>query len=421
MHYVFIVTNSPGELIGWVRPVVRSLKKKASGTKIVVVITPCQYASGMEREVAKGFPAVDFIVGPSEYLKYVFLGIRPSQFGSADWGVILFLGGDPFHALLLSRRLGFPAVAYTQKLRWKRHFEKFMVLNERIKEKFIARGVKPEKIVVVGDPVIDGVHLERSREEVCNLWELSQKEFIISMLPGSTSQEVKYMAPFFLKVAELIREEFAHAQFLFLLSPFTSRDELMNISQRELNKAFEGVIARQKKEDGHWKLVTETGLEALVIEDARYEAMNISDLAITLPGTSTAEMAFLGIPMVVSLPLNKPQAIPLDGLAGLIGEIPWLGVLIKKWVVRSRSKHIRFTALPNIEVDREIVPEVRGVIEASLVAEKAKKLLKNLTLRINISRQLKEIAGEKGAAEKIADIVLNSGLKKNNQVKELLE
>ncbi|GAH80161.1 unnamed protein product, partial [marine sediment metagenome] len=151
MHYVFIVTNSPGELIGWVRPVVRSLKKKAPGIEIVVVITPCQYASGMEREVAKGFPEVDLIVGPNEYLKYVFLGIRPSQFGSADWGVVLFLGGDPFHAFLLSRRLGFPAVAYTQKLRWKKYFEKFMVLNERIKEKFIAKGAEPEKVVVVGD------------------------------------------------------------------------------------------------------------------------------------------------------------------------------------------------------------------------------------------------------------------------------
>ncbi|GAH51187.1 unnamed protein product [marine sediment metagenome] len=31
------------------------------------------------------------------------------------------------------------------------------------------------------------------------------------------------------------------------------------------------------------------------------------------------------------------------------------------------------------------------------------------------------LIGRKGAAEKIADIVLNSGLKKNNQIKELIE
>ena len=37
-----------------------------------------------------------------------------------------------------------------------------MVLNERIKEKFIARGVVPDKGVVVGDPVIDGFDLERT-------------------------------------------------------------------------------------------------------------------------------------------------------------------------------------------------------------------------------------------------------------------
>jgi len=79
MYYVFIVTNSPGELVGWVRPVVRSLKKKASRIKIVVVIIPCQYASGMEKEIAESFPEVDYVMSKGEYFKYLFFGLKPPQ------------------------------------------------------------------------------------------------------------------------------------------------------------------------------------------------------------------------------------------------------------------------------------------------------------------------------------------------------
>jgi len=120
MH-IFIITNSPGELMGWVKPAAEILKEKQKETIITVVIPPCQYASGMEDRIAKKLPEVNSVVGPSQYLKYLFLGSKPSSFHQAKKGVIVFLGGDPFHAVLLSKRLKLPAVAYIQKLRWKRY------------------------------------------------------------------------------------------------------------------------------------------------------------------------------------------------------------------------------------------------------------------------------------------------------------
>ncbi|MCK4618016.1 hypothetical protein KAT45_03830, partial [Candidatus Aerophobetes bacterium] len=297
---VFLVANSPGELSGWVKPITRTLKQKEKAIKISVIMPPCQYASGMEKEVVSGFPNVDGVAGPNDYLKYIFLGIRWSGFREDGKGVLIFLGGDPIHAVLLSRRLRIPALAYIQKPRWKRFFKKFMVIDERTKGEFMAGGVTAGKVIVVGDLMADAVELRMSKEEVCNYWKLDPEYSIISIMPGSRPQEVRYLTPFFLKVAELVREEFPKAQFILVLSPFTSEEELTSLPSGELEKVFQEIPKFKLVKKKRWKLITNLNLQVPVAKENQYEIMNASDLAITIPGTKTAEMAFLGRPMVVT-------------------------------------------------------------------------------------------------------------------------
>ncbi len=409
MH-IFMVTNSPGEVMGWVKPAAEKLKEKEKETIITVVIPPCQYASGMEDKVAGEIPAVDSVVGPSRYLKYLFLGSRPSSFRQAKKGVIVFLGGDPFHALLLSKRLKLPAVAYIQNLRWKRYFKRFMVLSETIRERFIARGAKEEKVVVVGDLAKDVIRVKMSAKEAFNYWGLTPGYLVISFLPGSRLEEIRYMTPFFLKAAELIRKEFPSSQFLLILSPFVSKKELNTMNEESLSKTFSGVEAKLKKESGQWKLITKSGLEILVVEEKRYEAINISHLIITIPGTNTLESTYLGTPMVVAIPLNKPEAIPLDGLAGLVGGLPIIGPLIKRQMVKQYSKRIKFAAIPNIRAEREIVPEIRGIIEPADVAKEVIGLLRSPERLAKIKEELRKITRTtESAANKVADIILEVG------------
>ncbi len=408
MH-IFIMANSPGELVGWVKPVIEKLKEKQKKVIIIVVIPPCQYASGMEREVVENFPEVDLVVGPSQYLKYLFLGIRPSSFRGVKRGVVVFLGGDPFHAVVLSKRLGLPAVAYMQKLRWKRYFKKFMVLDQAAREKFMAKRAEENKVFVVGDLTVDGIKLGMSREEVYSRWGLNSGNFIISILPGSRPEMVRYMTPFFLRAAELVKKELPETQFLLALSPFVPKEELVSLDESEVSKVFQGAKIKLKKENEKWKLITESDLEVLVVEGRQYEALNVSHLIITIPGTHTLEAAYLGIPMLVAVPLNKPEAIPLDGLAGLVGGVPLFGSSIKRWIVRGCAKRIKFTAIPNIRAGREVIPEIRGVIEAEDVAKEAIKLLRDPNGLARIREELREIAGEKGAADKVARIILEVG------------
>lgn len=407
--YIFMVTNSPGELLGWVRPAAEKLKEKLKEAIITVVIPPCQYASGMEDKVARKLAAVDYVVGPSQYLKYLFLGIRPSSFRQGRKGVIVFLGGDPFHAVILARRLKLPAVAYIQKLRWKRYFKKFMVLNQAVREKFITQGAKEEKVVAVGDLTKDSIKLRMSAKETLRYWGLDSEHFIISFLPGSRSEEIRYMAPFFLRVAELIKEEFSLSQFLLILSPFIPRKELTIGNE---NKVFPGVKVKLQKENSQWKLVTESGLKVLLVEEKRYEAINISHLIVTIPGTNTLESTYLGTPMVVTIPLNKPEAIPLDGLVGLVGRLPFFGSFIKKRVVRGYSRRIKFTAIPNIRADRQIVPEIMGVIEPADAAKEVTELLRNPERLTKMKEELRNIDTTEGAADKVANVIFEVGGKK---------
>jgi len=409
MYYVFIVTNSPGELVGWVRPVVRSLKKKASKIKIVVIITPCQYASGMEKEIAKSFPEVDYVMSKGEYFKYLFFGLRPPQLylNASCKGVVLFLGGDPIYALLLSKRLGFPAMAYTHKLRYKRCFKRFMVLDDKVRKRFIEEGVRPEKVVVVGDLVGDAVQPLISKKDLSQLLHISPDSLCVSIFPGSRPQIVRYMTPFFLKVCELIKEEFPKIQFFLVLSPFVAKEELANLTEEKLSKVFPVKRVKLKKEENRWKLITESGLRVLVIEENRHKVMSMSTIAITIPGTNTRELSFLGVPMVVAVPLNKPEAIPLDGLAGLVGNVPLVGTSIKRWIVRRYSKNVKFTAAPNRYAGKEIVPEVRGVIQAEDVAKEAIALLKDRSSLHRISTQLKELFSSHNSADKLAETILS--------------
>ena len=411
MH-IFMVTNSPGEVMGWVKPAAEKLKEKQKETIITVVIPPCQYASGMEDKVAGEIPAVDSVVGPSQYLKYLFLGSRPSSFRQAKKGVIVFLGGDPFHALLLSKRLKLPAVAYIQNLRWKKSFKRFMVLNGAVRERFVAQGAKEKKVVVVGDLAKDGIRLSMSAREIFNYWGLDSKHFIISLLPGSRPEEIRYMTPFFLKVIELVGKEFPLSQFLLILSPFISRKELNAVNEESLSKIFSGLGAELRKEDGRWKVATKTGSEILLVEEKRYEAISISHLIMTIPGTNTLEATYLETPMVVAIPLNKPEAIPLDGLAGLVGGLPVAGSFIKKQMIKQYSKRIKFAAIPNIRADREIVPEIRGIIEPADVAKEVIELLRSPERLSEMKEELRKITRTtEGAANKVADVVLEVGAK----------
>jgi len=66
---IVIVTNSPGEIAGWVMPVVKEI---VQSDRIIIFIPYCQYASGSEKKIVASIPGVNYVFGPQEHLKFLF-------------------------------------------------------------------------------------------------------------------------------------------------------------------------------------------------------------------------------------------------------------------------------------------------------------------------------------------------------------
>lgn len=406
---IVIVANSPGEIAGWVTPVVKEIvesqKLKDKSDRIIIFIPYCQYASGKEVEIAKSIPGVNYVFGPQEHLKFLFLnkGIRG---GFSKKGILIHLGSDYFHSLLISRRLDYPAVAYTFEIDkfYNRYFKKFLVVDKNSKEKLVAKGINSKKIEIVGDLFVDSTKPSLSREEVRKLWNFGLEDFIIGIFPGSRPYQIKYMVPFFLRCAELVKKNFPYVKFILSKPVFISesniRDAIINSSSSDIIEGSKGELS------GGW-IVTERGVKIKLISDMPYDAINVSDLIFTIPGTNTAQIATLGCPMVVVAPLNKPDEIPLDGIAGYMQLFPFFGKPLKKFLVKKFSDKLKWVAIPNSRARSEIVPEVRGIVRPENVVKSAGELITDNQKRTRISKRLKEVMGQGGAARKIADIVLS--------------
>ena len=80
---------------------------------------------------------------------------------------------------------------------------------------------------------------------------------------------------------------------------------------------------------------------------------------------------------------------------------------------------MKYVSLPNIIAGREIVPEMLDILQPRDVAEKASSLLLNPGLCETISRDLREITRHRGAAERIASLVLGGRVRPAEEVRRL--
>ena len=63
MRKLTLLTNGPGELWGWVRPLLRELGKR--GISATIALLPCQFACGEEERIAEALGARRVLPPPS--------------------------------------------------------------------------------------------------------------------------------------------------------------------------------------------------------------------------------------------------------------------------------------------------------------------------------------------------------------------
>ncbi len=77
-----------------------------------------------------------------EFLAFLAFGKRPSGFANSGSGIVIHLGGNLWCSVLLSRRLRYPLVVYTDRtILGAKTVSAFLVEDERIQASLIAKGV----------------------------------------------------------------------------------------------------------------------------------------------------------------------------------------------------------------------------------------------------------------------------------------
>jgi lipid-A-disaccharide synthase len=141
------------------------------------------------------------------------------------------------------------------------------------------RGV--DHVEFVGHPLAGEVRSRYGRAEFCRQTKLDSRRPIISLLPGSRRKEVERILPPMLEAAALISVRRPEVQFVVVVAPSRSSDEVRNIvrAQRATPEPLPSCLH--------------------IVSGQSREALAASDAAAIASGTGTLEAALLETPMVI--------------------------------------------------------------------------------------------------------------------------
>lgn len=399
---IVITTNGPGEMSAWVQPMINEIRSTLPHARIIIALVPCPHSSGYEEQFSSRFFGAT-VLTPKETVHYVLTGQLPSHVILAKHGVILHLGGDQLFSVCLGWRSHFPVTVYTEKLaQWKSRVTRYYLRDEQLAKKHSA-AIPASKLMVVGDLMADSVAPSHPSLDVRQKLNLRLDAPVVSLLPGSKPLKVLHSTAYMLRIVDELSLLMPQAQFILPQSPFTPLSQLRQAVQDEkLVNLLDGVPGKIVHDRNSTSMVTPQGNRVQIVPPSwHYNALQISDVSITLPGTNTAELAVLGVPMVVVLPLQRPELIPLDGMLGTLGRIPLFGPALKRWLVNVKLRDMKYVSLPNQIAGEALVPELIGTVTAEQVAQQAYELLIQPLVRRDLAMKLRELMSSRHSASRI--------------------
>lgn len=265
------------------------------------------------------------------------------------------------------KRAGIPVVFYVGPSVWawrasrvhsfKRWIDRLLVLFPFELPPWRAAGVD---VVCVGHPLLDEIP-EAAPETPSTT---------IALLPGSRRSEIERHLHTLLAAAKELLARGRASRFVMPVAPTIDRAMLAKeIADADLVEKVD--------------LIEGSGGDP----EPRRRAVASSALALVASGTATLETALLGRPQVIFYRVNA--------LSFLLGKL---------------FTKLRHLGLPNIIAGREIAPELlQDRFTAAALVECAERLLSDRTARDSARQayaELREKLGDRGAAERAADAVL---------------
>ncbi len=419
---VVILSNGPGEVTTWVKPVVAALRAKcphSEDLRISVVLSPCPNATGREADIVRQYPEVDRVQEARHFWGFLLRGKTVDQWDWSDRGVVLFLGGDQIYPVIIGKRLGYKTVIYAEWFaNWHRWVDAFGTLNEIVQQK--APVPYRHKFTVVGDLMGDGQALAADQEAATHALGLTPETDLIGLLPGSKRAKLTQGVPLLLATADYVAQRRPQVRFVVPVAPSLDLATLMAYADPEKNPfmaVFQAPMAQLHAATETRPLpviTTQRGTEIALWQPFPAHAItSLCRLCLTTVGANTAELGSLGVPMMVLLPTQQLEAMNAwDGLLGLLVNLPGVGKPLNRLVNRVFLAYVqrrhKLFAWPNIWAKREIVPELLGKLDAALVGDLVLAYLDNPTLLTQMRQDLQRARGTPGAAEKLVDLVLKT-------------
>jgi hypothetical protein len=393
---VFAVVNGPGEVAGWLTPFARALRERAPRAHLTAALLPCVFATGAEAHVLRAVTGVHDVLSTDETLHLIVHARRNGKTTELDRpDAILHFGGELTLSLLLSRRLGAPLLLYAEhESLWSKFADRVCLSRPHVNARALDGGA-----LEIGNLMVDAA-IERANRSSNGSAPHDVKT--IALFPGSRPVIASRMLPFLLRVASLVAKQAPQIRWVVARSEFLEPAVLTSAQDTSATSELDAERFTVRGSNGDLRVETETGVVASVLSPAA--AMQHADLAITIPGTNTAELAALGIPMIVVLPAYELDRLPLPGVAGHLGRLPVLGPAIKRSVANGYIRWRRFWAHPNLATGQALVPELVGRIRATDVAKAVGEAIDKRDPLL--PERLRAAMGAPGSSRRLVDEVL---------------
>jgi len=398
---IAFTANGPGEVAGWLRPLLRALYERRPDLEAIVFLVPDDYATGFEAAmIREAFPHAR-VVEPKRYLKFALGSAAGELPRSAD--AVVYLGGDLLHVARLHARLKGRAATYKfSRSRYRTLFDRAFAVDERNVVELERWGTPPERIEQVGNLVIDGALFEAGLEA-----EPGAPEDGILFMPGTRPYEVENLIPFYFGVALRIRRERPDLPMALGISPFTPRERVREAIERGGHPRMFGIAGRLERDGERDYLTTAAGDVRIPVLYRTLAGAKRARLVLTIPGTKTIELAALGKPMVTMTPLNAPEVVAINGPLTYLNRIPFVGIPLKRAVAVGVSRRFKYHTQPNIDAGAMLIREEHGTVTPGRIARIALQRYDDTEWLASSSHALAALyRGHAGASDRMADALL---------------
>ncbi|MCC0179315.1 lipid-A-disaccharide synthase [Waterburya agarophytonicola K14] len=211
----------------------------------------------------------------------------------------------------------------------------------------------------VGHPLLDRIEQAPDRNQARLNLDIASEDKIVTLLPASRQQEIKYLLPVMCQAAQTISQQLPEVKFIIPVSLPTYRDAIATA-------------------------VKQYNIPATILDSQTLDAIACADLAITKSGTVNLEIALLNVPQVVIYRISP----------------------ITAWIGRRLGFSVPLMSPPNLIVDRQIVPEFQQEeVTAENISSEAIAILSNFSRQQRIItgyQEMRSLLGSLGVCDRAA-------------------